>query len=62
MNVYSIGDLHLSFSVGPDKSMDRFGGVWINHAQRLKDNWEKTVADDDLVIMPGDFSWALKLS
>jgi hypothetical protein len=61
MNVYAIADLHLSFSVGPEKSMDMFGNAWVNHAERLKTNWEKIITDDDLVIMPGDFSWALRL-
>lgn len=61
MNVFAIGDLHLSFSVGPQKSMDMFGDAWVNHTDKLKDNWNKVITNDDLVIMPGDFSWAMKL-
>ena len=62
MNVFAIADLHLSFGAGPEKSMDKFGGPWVNHTEKLKNNWEKLITDDDLVILPGDFSWALRLS
>lgn len=58
MRIYAIGDLHLS-SDGT-KPMDIYGGQWINHAERLKKNWEALVEADDVVIIPGDISWALK--
>lgn len=61
MNVFAIADLHLSFSVGPEKSMDRFGAVWVDHADKIKKHWLSLVRDDDIVIIPGDFSWAMKL-
>ena len=61
MNIFAIGDLHLSFSVGPSKAMDMFGDAWVNHAERLKENWLKQITQDDIVLMPGDFSWAMKL-
>ena len=57
MAIYTIGDLHLSFGV--DKPMDVFG--WGNHSEKIKDNWEKKVSDNDTVILPGDFSWAMYL-
>ena len=56
--LYTIGDLHLS--LGCDKPMDIFSG-WTNYLQRLKDNWNGKITDDDTVILIGDHSWALKL-
>ena len=61
MNIYAIGDLHLSFSVGPGKAMDMFGDAWVNHTEKLKTNWLKLISPDDIVLLPGDFSWAMKL-
>ena len=59
MSIYTIGDLHLSFSV--DKPMDVFGIAWENHAERIKENWIKRVKSEDTVILLGDFSWATYL-
>lgn len=60
MKVFAIGDLHLSGVV--DKPMDIFGPAWENHAQRIREAWQSTVAEEDLVLLPGDFSWAMKLA
>ena len=60
-HVYAIGDLHLSLSV-PNKAMDVFGAHWKDHAARLSEAWQDTVEDDDLVLIPGDISWAMYLS
>ncbi len=57
MSIFTISDLHLS--LGTDKPMDIFG--WDNHIERIKSNWIKLVKDQDTVILPGDFSWALRL-
>lgn len=59
MSIYVIGDLHLSF--GQDKPMNIFGENWNNHANKIKNNWIKKVKEDDLVVLPGDFSWAMHL-
>ena len=59
MSIYVIADLHLSFS--QDKPMDIFGDNWNNHANKIRKNWEEVVTDKDLVIIPGDFSWAMNL-
>ncbi len=59
MAIFAIGDLHLSFS--QDKPMDVFGLDWEDHAQKISANWDCTVGDDDLVIVPGDISWAMRL-
>ena len=59
MKIYAIGDLHLAFST--DKPMGVFGPKWENHVNRLKACWEYTVTDEDLVILCGDLSWAMRL-
>lgn len=59
--IYAIADLHMSFSV-PDKAMDVFGEQWANHTKRLQNAWKELVSEDDLVLIPGDISWAMYLS
>ncbi|MBJ7448879.1 MAG: metallophosphoesterase [Parachlamydiales bacterium] len=59
MAVWVIGDLHLSFGV-PGKKMDVFGPNWENHPERIAKFWKENVTDDDLVLLPGDISWAMK--
>lgn len=58
MALYAISDFHLSF--GTDKPMDIFKG-WANYTERLKENIEKKVGENDTIVIPGDISWALKL-
>ncbi|MDE7362172.1 MAG: metallophosphoesterase [Oscillospiraceae bacterium] len=53
-----MGDLHLS--LGCDKPMDIFSG-WTNYLERLRENWNSKITDDDTVVLLGDHSWALKL-
>ena len=59
MAIYAIGDLHLSFN--ENKPMDIFGDNWINHEEKIKNNWIEKVNENDLVILPGDFSWSTYL-
>lgn len=61
MKIFAISDLHLSFNENIDKPMDKFGDGWENHAERLKAAWEENVSDGDIVLIPGDISWGLKL-
>lgn len=60
MNVYAISDLHLSAT--SDKPMDVFGGNWEGHFEKIKADWLSVVKPDDIVLIPGDVSWAMKLS
>ncbi len=60
MNVFSIGDLHLPG--GAKKPMDIFGPHWANHFERIEADWRARVAEGDLVLLPGDISWAMRLS
>lgn len=57
MSIFVIGDLHLSF--GTDKPMDIFG--WGNHSETIKQNWIENVKSQDIVVLPGDFSWGMSL-
>ena len=59
MAIYTIGDLHLAFK--ENKPMDIFGENWKNHEKKIKQSWVKQVTNDDLVVLPGDFSWAMHL-
>ncbi len=59
MAIYTIGDLHLSFST--DKPMDIFGEAWMNHTDKIKADWLAKVSEEDTVIIPGDISWASSL-
>jgi len=60
MHIYAIADLHLSLT--SEKPMDVFGEAWRGHAEKLERNWRERVQDDDLVLIPGDISWAMQLS
>lgn len=62
MAIYAISDLHLSFDSAVDKPMDIYGERWVNHAEKIKKEWEENVCADDTVIVAGDISWALKLN
>lgn len=59
MSIFTIGDLHLSF--GTNKPMNIFGDNWNNFENKIKNDWLSKVNDNDLVVLPGDFSWAMNL-
>ncbi len=58
MSVFTIADLHLSYS--SNKPMDIFGPRWENHAERLRENWQSMVKPEDTVIIAGDISWGMR--
>ena len=59
MKIYSISDLHLSLTC--DKPMDIFGPVWQGHWEKIVEDWQQKVTDEDIVLIAGDISWAMKL-
>ena len=59
MAIFTIGDLHLSFH--ESKPMDIFGDNWKGHEEKIKKDWIEKVTENDLVILPGDFSWSTYL-
>lgn len=58
MAVYAIADLHLPAS---QKPMDVFGPQWVDHFERICADWRARVKPEDLVLLPGDLSWAMRL-
>lgn len=42
--------------------MHVFGEVWRDHEERIAKAWKERVAPDDVVAIPGDISWANRLS
>lgn len=60
MAVYALADLHLSHDRA--KPMDIFGERWDGHPRKIETNWRKTVGEEDLVIVNGDISWAMRLA
>lgn len=59
MKIFSISDLHLD--INNSKPMDIFGPVWHGYLDKIMAEWNEKVTDDDVVILAGDFSWAMKL-
>lgn len=60
MSVFAIGDLHLPGH--EQKPMDVFGSHWDRHFETISENWRAKIGDDDIVLIPGDISWAMQLS
>lgn len=60
MRLFAIGDLHMPG--GDDKPMDVFGEHWSNHVERIFADWRERVGEEDVVLIPGDISWAMQLS
>jgi hypothetical protein len=59
MKIYAISDLHLDYE--KEKPMDIFGECWENHEEKIFENWQKKIMEDDIVLMPGDISWAINI-
>ena len=59
MKIFAIADLHLSND--ESKPMDIFGAQWENHFARIREDWLSKVSEEDIVLLPGDLSWEMKL-
>lgn len=59
MKIFAISDLHLS--INSNKPMNIFGPVWENYLSKIEKSWAEKVTDDDVVLIAGDVSWAMKL-
>ena len=57
--VYGLSDLHLDYT--KNKSMEIFGDGWDNYEEKIFKNWADIVNEDDLVLIPGDICWAMKI-
>ncbi len=59
MNIYAISDLHLAGN--SDKPMNVFGSCWDNYTDKIVKSWNEMVQnDDDIVLLSGDLSWAMR--
>jgi uncharacterized protein len=59
MRVFAIADPHLSGA--HPKPMTIFGPAWEGHPEAFFEGWRRVVREDDLVLIPGDISWAMRL-
>ena len=41
--------------------MDVFGPEWENYTDKIAVSWKRRVTPDDLVLIPGDISWAMRM-
>jgi predicted phosphohydrolase len=60
MKIFAIADLHLSLSI-PEKTMEIFSENWKDYHNKIETNWKNIVTKNDLVLIPGDLCWAIKL-
>jgi hypothetical protein len=60
MKLWALSDPHLAFGV-PNKSMEAFGEKWKDYPERIERQWRAVVAEEDIVLVPGDISWGLRL-
>lgn len=59
MALYAISDFHLALS--GDKPMGIFGENWVNHHEKIKNNWLKLIKKEDTVLVAGDISWSMHM-
>ena len=59
MKVFSISDLHLS--INNPKPMNIFGEVWEGYLENIAASWLENVSEEDVVLIAGDVSWAMKM-
>ena len=41
--------------------MEDFGQSWSHYIERIRENWKKLVKENDLVLIAGDITWALRI-
>lgn len=56
MRLFALGDVHLPSTRG--KRMDVFG--WTDHPNVVQRAWDEKVGADDVLIVAGDISWAMR--
>jgi uncharacterized protein len=58
--IWALADFHLSFGA-PAKNMDVFGPAWHGYAEKIEKSCKELIAPEDLLLIAGDISWAMKL-
>lgn len=63
MKLFALADPHLSFNAAGEeyKPMGIFGDSWQNHGAKIRAHWMDVVQAEDVVLLPGDISWAMTL-
>lgn len=61
MSLYVISDLHLSTNQTTNKSMEKFGTKWKDYHAKLEKYFKAIINEDDIIVIPGDISWAMTL-
>ena len=56
--IWALADTHLSFAKA--KPMDIFGEHWRDHPAKIAKACAAVIEPGDLLLMPGDLSWAMK--
>lgn len=56
MKLYLLSDLHLPFA--NNIRLSAFGAHWEDHEVQMQRHWDALVAPEDIVLVPGDISWA----
>ena len=59
MKIFAISDLHIATTA--NKPMDIFGSKWVGYLDKIKEDWQNKVSPEDIVLISGDLSWAMKL-
>lgn len=57
MSLFAMADLHLSLGI-KDKPMDVFGAGWQDYMEKINKKCRLMLTDDDVLLIPGDISWA----
>ena len=60
MKIFALADTHLSLGC-KSKPMDIFGDNWKDHHVVIGQNWNNIVSERDIVLVPGDVSWAMDI-
>lgn len=60
MKIWALADLHLAKSI-PSKNMAIFGPQWEGYMDKMEASWRELVGPEDLVLLPGDITWAMRL-
>src|SRR3990167_7199570 len=58
--IWALSDPHLACAI-PSKNMNVFGPLWDHYMDKIASHWKERVEPEDLVLIPGDISWAMHL-
>lgn len=61
MSLWAMGDFHLNFSQ-PERSMDPYGKVWVNHEKKIFMNSQKMISPEDTFVVTGDHGWGRRIN